>query len=308
MRKHHVNQLKSKGYMVNHTETSTLKWDVRQRLTLLESTLMLTGWVRTQALVETFSISRAQASKDFAVYMRLRPENLRYNKSLKYYEASENFSPLLLTGSATDVLNALQVVQPHQTPVVTLAASLPAIEVIKPLDRQLDWQVLSVVSQSLCQGRKFRALYQSMNRNEPIELTLSPHYLVFSGFRWHVRAFSDTHNAYRDFVMARFRGRSPELLEEEAVGSDQDKAWHQMIDVIIEPHPDLPESQRLVLAEDYGMTDGMRCESVRQALLPYFLRLMQIEPDRTHPDPKIQQIVLKNPEKVRAFLWDQTTN
>ena len=50
-----------------------LKWDVRQRLMLLESTLLLSGWVRTQVLMDRFAISRAQASKDFALYMQLRP-------------------------------------------------------------------------------------------------------------------------------------------------------------------------------------------------------------------------------------------
>lgn len=289
--------------MVNHAEIAALKWDVRQRLTLLESTLLLTGWVRTQALVETFSISRAQASKDFAVYMGLRPDNLKYNKSLKYYEAGGTFTPLLLTGSATDVLNALQVVNPQQTPIVTLAAALPAIQVVQPLDRQLDWSVLRVVSQAICQKRKLKASYQSMNRSEPAEVTLSPHHLVFSGFRWHVRAFSDSHQAYRDFVLARFRGDAPQLLDDVAIAGDHDDAWQHFVEVVITPHPDLPESQRKILAEDYGMTDGTRSESVRQALLPYFLRMMQIEPERQHPDPKVQQIILKNPEQVQPFLW-----
>ena len=66
--------------------SAILKWDVRQRLKLLESTLLLSGWVRTQALTDTFGISRAQASKDFTVYQTLRPGHLVYNKSRKYYE------------------------------------------------------------------------------------------------------------------------------------------------------------------------------------------------------------------------------
>lgn len=292
--------------MVNHADIADLKWDLRQRLTLLESTLLLTGWVRTLTLVETFSISRAQASKDFAVYMRLRPANLKYNTSLKYYEATDTFCPLLVTGSATDVLHALQLINPQQTPVITLAAALPAIAVVQPLDRQLDWSVLRVLSQAICQKRKIKATYQSMNRSEPTALTLSPHHLVFSRFRWHVRAFSDTHQTYRDFVLARFRGGAPQLLDAATMSDKQDTAWHQMIEVIIEPHPDLPEPQRRILADDYGMRDGTHCEPVREALLPYFLRIMQIEPDRQHPEPKIQQIVLKNTKEIQPFLWRDT--
>jgi len=30
---------------------------------------------------------------------------------------------------------------------------------------------------------------------------------------------------------------------------------------------------------------------------------MQVEPEREHPDPKVQQIVLVNREEIQALLW-----
>ncbi len=283
-------------------DAAGLKWDLRQRLKLLEGTLLLTGWVRTQALVDTFGISRAQASKDFAIYMGLRPDNLAYNKSRKYYEATSEFVPLLLTGKASELLEALQALQMPDAPVVTLAATVPAIALIKPMERELDWHTLRVVSSALCQQRKFTVAYQSMNRPEPTELILSPHSLVYSGYRWHIRAYSDTHKEYRDFVLARMRGRAT-LWDEPAISAKDDTAWKTEVAIVIAPHPDLPVAQQAILAEDYGMVDGQSIQRIRQALVPYFLRLMQIEPERQHPDPKVQQIVLVNRAEIEPLMW-----
>lgn len=283
-------------------DVESLKWDLRQRLKLLEGTLLLTGWVRTQSLVDTFGISRAQASKDFAVYMGLRPQNISYNLSRKYYEATANFEPMLLTGKASELLDALQALNIPDAPVVTLSACLPAIALVKPIDRELDWPTLRVVSSAICQQRKFTVAYQSMNRPAPNQLILSPHSLVFSGYRWHIRAYSDSHGEYRDFVLARMRGDAF-LLDEKSISAEGDKCWENEVDVVISPHPGLPEVQRDILSEDYGMVDGQITHVVREALLPYFLRLMQIEPHREHPDPKVQQIVLVNKAEVKPFLW-----
>ncbi|MEW5837797.1 MAG: WYL domain-containing protein [Pseudomonadota bacterium] len=279
-----------------------LKWDVRQRLKLLESTLLLSGWVRTQALTDTFGISRAQASKDFTVYQTLRPRNLVYNKSKKYYEAGADFEPLLLTGKASELLEVLGALPHGDGPVLALASQAPAVELLRPMERELDLHVFRAISAAAYNKVKLRLAYQSMNRPEPAELVLSPHTLVFSGFRWHVRAFSDTHGEYRDFVLARVRGL-PEVLAAPGVSAGQDQAWNEQVTVAVIPHPALPAAQQAIIAEDYGMVDGRSEIQVRAALVPYFLRLMQIEPGREHPEPKVQQIVLGNAEALANLLW-----
>lgn len=278
-----------------------LKWDVRQRLKLLESTLLLSGWVRTQALMETFGISRAQASKDFAVYQSLRPQNLVYNKSRKYYEASDDFEPLLLTGKSSELLDVLAAANRGDGPVLALATQTPQVEMMRPLDRELDLGVFRAISMAASNQRKVRICYQSMSTPEPMERVISPHTLVFSGFRWHVRAFSDDHGEFRDFVLARIRG-SAALLDEAGVPSEQDQDWNSTVDVLIAPHPGLPKPQRAIIAEDYGMSDDVMRVPVRKALLLYFINLMQLDPTREHPDPARQQVRLMNPEILEGLI------
>jgi len=281
-----------------------LKWDLRQRLKLLECTLLLNGWVRTQALTETFGISRAQASKDFAVYQALAPDNLVYNRSQKYYEPGEHFAARLLSGRTSELLDVLGALPGADRPVVALAAAGPNVELLRPLERELDLDILRAVSAAASNGHRLRVDYQSMRRPEPRAIELSPHTLVFSGFRWHLRAFSHEHDEYRDFVLARMASAEP-LPDRPGAPRDGDGDWFEEVVLRVGVHPDLPAAQQAVIAADYGMVDGERQVSVRRALLPYLLRLMQIEPEREHPDAVIQQIRLVNPEVVarpgRAF-------
>ncbi|WP_372591746.1 WYL domain-containing protein [Guyparkeria sp.] len=280
-----------------------LKWDLRQRLKLLECTLLLTGWVRTGALTESFGISRAQASKDFAVYQSLRPGNLVYNKSRKYYEPAADFRPALLSGKTSEMLEVLAAMRGVDSPVVALAAAGPDVEVLRPMERELDLAVFRAVSAAASNGHRVAVTYQSMNRPEPVDVVLSPHTLVYSGFRWHVRAFSDGHGEYRDFVLARMRTALP-LPEEEGVPGKEDRDWHEEVVLEVGVHPELPEPQRTVIGADFGMVDGRIRYPVRRAMVPYVLRLMQIDPEREHPDPKVQQIRLLNPEEIRPLRWD----
>ncbi|KTG17234.1 MULTISPECIES: WYL domain-containing protein [unclassified Guyparkeria] len=284
------------------TSPDTLKWDLRQRLKLLECTLLLNGWVRTQALTESFGISRAQASKDFAVYQSLAPDNLVYDRSHKRYQAGTAFRPVLLSGRTSEMLDLLAALPGEDSPVVALAAAGPAVEILRPMERELDLDVFRAVSAAASNGCRVAVEYQSMRRPEPRRVTLSPHTLVYSGFRWHVRAYSHRHDEYRDFVLARMRGA--ELLGEEIGASrEQDRDWIEMVELVVGVHPELSAAQRAVIAADYGMDNGRTVYPLRRAMVPYFLRLMQIEPEREHPDPKVQQIRLLNPEVLESARW-----
>ena len=78
---------------------------------------------------------------------------------------------------------------------------------------------------------------------------------LYNGFRWHIRAYNQEHQTYRDFVLARFI-TSPELGEAALHAAEQDHDWQSVEALIIAPHPDLTPDQQAVIADDYGMEDG----------------------------------------------------
>jgi len=276
------------------------KWDVRQRLTLLEATVFWTGELVTGFLTGTFAISRVQATKDIALYLSLRPDNLRYDRSLKRYLITEQFTPLLINGSPQECLQVLQASQSASTPVLTLMHNLPSVAVLSPPTRNIDVSVLRAVLQAARCGLVMEISYQSMSKPEPVVYRIQPHTLVFDGSRWHVRAFSTTHDDFRDFVLARIHRAA--ILGKPEKACPADTLWETQLTVEIGPHPGLSPSQKLAVERDYGMLDGKCRLTVRAALLPYLLLLMRINKDDYQREALVQQIVLLNRDELLAYI------
>lgn len=284
---------------MSHTESSPLlKWEVRQRLTLLESTVFWTGELVTNFLTEAFNISRVQATKDIGLYLSLRPDNLRYDRSLKRYLITEQFQPLLITGGPQECLQVLHATRSSVSPVVTLINNLPPVEVVSPATRLIDIDVLRAVLQAARFGLVLEMDYQSMTRPEPAARIVQPQTLVFDGLRWHMRAYSQTHGDFRDFVLARIHRVAS--LGKATSPLPADSGWDKMLLVEIGPHPGLSNNQKHVVERDFGMIDRRLTCSVRAALLPYWLLAMRIGPDDLQREALVQQIVLLNREQLQA--------
>ncbi|MFI3157062.1 MAG: WYL domain-containing protein [Methylococcaceae bacterium] len=286
--------------MINTPLQQPLKWEQRQRLTLLEATVFWSGELSTNVLMACFGISRVQASKDLTLYQALCPGNIRYDKFLKRYVIDGGFKPVFMTGTAAEFLQVLKVRQDQaDAAVVTLVSNLPMVDVVEPVFRQVNPAVLQAVNQAIVGDKEVRVRYQSMSRAEPVLHRLCPHALVFDGLRWHARAFSYTHHEFRDFVLARMC--SAELSYSAEVDAAEDAEWHQFIEVRIGAHPGLSATQKQAVEFDYGMESGILAHKVRAALLPYFLRAMRINRDDLTREAEVQQIVLLNRDEVDQY-------
>jgi hypothetical protein len=287
--------------MINPLLQQTIKWEQRQRLTLLEATVFWSGECSTNVLMDCFGISRVQASKDLTLYQSLCPGNIRYDKFLKRYVVDGAFKPAFMNGTAGEFLQVLKIQQERTGgALVTLIKNLPDVEVIEPIIRQINPAVLQTVNQAIVGDKEVLVRYQSMSRTEPVEHRLCPHSLVFDGLRWHVRAFTYTHHEFRDFVLARMF--SAEITGSAEVDASGDTAWHEFVVVRIGAHPGLSDAQKEAVEFDYGMESGVLEQKVRAALVPYFLKVMRINDDDLARDAKTQQIVLLNRDELSQYL------
>jgi len=278
-----------------------LKWEQRQRLTLLEATVFWSGSVSTNALMDNFGISRVQASKDLTLYQALCPGNIRYDKFLKRYVAEDAFKSAFMAGTAQEFLQVLKVqCDGTSGTVLTLINNLPTVEIVESVFRQIDRTILQTTNQAIVSGKEIRVCYQSMTRPVPTELQLSPHALVFDGLRWHMRAFSRTHNEFRDFVIARVL--LAEFIGVTDINSSNDLAWQQFVTVRIGPHPGLSDSQKAAIEFDYAMENGVLEHKVRAAVASYFLKAMRIGPDDKEREAVVQQIILLNRNELKDYL------
>jgi predicted DNA-binding transcriptional regulator YafY len=285
---------------MNQHLQENLKWEQRQRLTLLEATVFWSGALSTSILTRRFGISRVQASKDLTLYQSLCPGNIHYDKSLKRYVIDKDFKAAFMAGTAAEFLQILKVRQGSDDgALIALADNLPAFEVLEPTLRQINQAILQAINQAIVAGKEVRVRYQSMSRAETVEHRLCPHALVFDGLRWHVRAFSYTHNAFRDFVLARML--STELGSFAEQNASGDLAWQKQVPIKIGAHPGLSDAQRKVVEFDYGMVNGVLERTVRVALIPYFLRIMRIDADDLTRNAIVQQIVWLNRDELKAY-------
>lgn len=270
---------------------NALKWDVRQRLAMLEATALWEGRVTTGALTGLFGISRGQASKDFALYHQLAPANIVYDARQKAYFPADDFQPLLIHGTADEYLRLMEAGSALGRAIaLPIMPSTVNVDVIRAPERKLDLHILRLVNQAIREQRVMTVMYQSMTRASR-SIRIEPHTLVYNGFRWHVRAYSQDHEEYRDFVLARMIA-TPELNGPGSHTLDEDRDWNTWESWTLAPHPGLSDAQQTVIAEDYGMIDHQLRLNVRKALSLYYLRMLHLDEPKESQSARIDQVVL----------------
>lgn len=83
--------------------------------------------------------------------------------------------------------------------------------------------------------------------------------------RWHVRAYCEKNDQYRDFVLSRLRGQ-PDLLDA-SPPREQDEDWNIGVPIIFEPDWRLNAAQKAIIKTDFGMMQGQLVVSSRRALV-----------------------------------------
>jgi len=72
-------------------------------------------------------------------------------------------------------------------------------------------------------------------------------------------------SAFRDFV-ARQTAQGAYANPANHVDPVEDIAWHTVLELVLAPHPDLPDGQKRRSNSDYGMKDGSATLRTRRAL------------------------------------------
>ncbi|WXL24269.1 WYL domain-containing protein [Ectopseudomonas mendocina] len=282
----------------------SVRWDLALRYRLIETVAWWEGRLTTTHLMQSFGISRQQASKDINTYINEHaPKNLEYDKFLKGYVPSKHFTPLFIDDSASAYLHLLNQNQERAPHIEGLALAYAHTEVLRVPDRTIKPEVLRPLLKACREGLRLECEYVSFNTPDGETRLIVPHTLIYSGMRWHVRAYCEKNRDYRDFVLSRFRG-VPDLMEGSSEHTRElDDDWNTQATVIIEPDSRLKPEQRQIIEADYGMADGqLRIES-RGALVQYVLQRYQLDPTKIHAKATAQQIVVANLDEIQRWLY-----
>ena len=279
------------------------RWDLLLRYRFIETIALWEGRLTTRHLCDTFGIGRQQASKDINNYNRkIGPQNLEYDKYLKGYKPTEQFTPVVTQGLADEYLHLMARNNELLNVFESLALDVANAEVLTHPVRQVRPEVLRPLMRAARQQKRLDVDYVSVNHPDREGRIIVPHTVVYTGLRWHVRGWCEKNQAYRDFVLSRFRGE-PEIMDESEHGIDGDTEWNLRVTIRIAADQRLTVAQREVVEVDYGMQDGVLEIPTRARLVTYVLQLLNIKPTAIADDPTAQQIVVQNREELTPWLF-----
>ncbi len=279
------------------TAKAEIRWGVGRRLEFIEFRLFWEGHVNRGDLMDAFGVSVNQASTDLNRYIGMMPGNMVYDKSARTYIRGIDFSPMFLNPDASRYLSQLRsVADGILDRSDAWIGQFPSYDAAPTPARGVNAMTLRSVIAAIRRSEAIEVKYQSLSRPEPRWRWIAPHAIGFDGFRWHIRAFCLTDEAFKDFLLSRIiETRSTQPSD---VGAETDVDWNEHVTLEVGPHPDLSETQQNVIALDYGMRGGKTRINVRRALLYYALKRLGLDTDTTARRPQDQQIVLLNREAV----------
>ena len=282
----------------------SVRWDLALRYRLIETVAWWEGRLTTGHLMQSFGISRQQASKDINSYISdYAPKNLEYDKHLKGYVPSRHFKPLFIDDSASAYLHLLNQNYERAPHIDGLALAYAHTEVLGVPDRSVRPEVLRPLLKACREGLRLECEYVSFSTPDVETRLIAPHTLIYTGMRWHVRAYCEKNRDYRDFVLSRFRGE-PGLMDDLSEHTrDLDCGWNTELAVVIVPDSRLKPEQRTIIEADYGMQDGQLLIETRGALVQYVLQRYQIDPTKVHAKATAQQIVVANLDELQPWLY-----
>lgn len=280
-------------------QVKQLNWGAERRNAFIEFRVFWHGRINRADLMEKFGISLQQASLDLSGYADRLKRNLVYDKSQRAYVRGQNFKPRYITPSAEDYLAQLRAVdQGLVSREQSWISVFPGYGATPTPARGVAPETLRDVLAAIHKPAALQLTYQSMSRPEPSARWIEPHALAFDGFRWHARAFCQSDQVFKDFLLSRV----VEIGKQGPVTVDPqvDAAWYSEVVLEIGPHPDLSPTQRRAIEMDYGMEEGMAQIPVRRALLFYTLKRLGLDTDPAARRPQDQQIVLLNREAIHG--------
>ena len=281
-----------------------IRWDLLARYRLIEIIALWEGRLTTKHLCNTFGMGRQQASKDINTYLKeIGPGNLQLDRKKKGYVPTANFEAKVTKGVADEYLQLLARNNDLNLRFENLPLGVANTEVLNLPLRNVEPIVIRTLVSAAREQRRLEVDYVSVHNPNNEGRIIVPHTLVFTGMRWHVRAWCEKNQGFRDFVLSRFRG-VPEALDVSPKQADDDIAWNTQVPIEIIPDCRLNPERQEVVAVDYGMTDNKLTLTVRGPLVHYALKLLQIDYKTMEPTPEAQQIVLGNRDVLKPWLFD----
>lgn len=256
----------------------------QDRLRAIELLLLWEGWLTSARLRLFFPVHGTQASRDFAAYRELAPDNIEKVWGKKGYGPGPLSKPVLTRGEFAEYARLIGISVPDRQ------LAQVQVEDIAPLHTAIKPYQFRAIHQAMAGSTAVQIQYASMTNPTVHKRVIFPHAMIHAGTRWHVRAWCAMRKAYRDFNLSRVSGA--EATEGVEPADTPDATWDTIVKMRLVPHQELsPAQQRLVRNEFFNGTTALVLER-RAALIPYVIRAYSaaVDPRKQRPPQYILQV------------------
>lgn len=277
-----------------------IKTTLERRFWLIELLANWEGRITGGHLQHYFQLGRQQASKVISQYQEQYPEHLIYCTSAKSYLPTTNLQPEFISLDVAEYLNWISGQSTHQ-PLDNSKYQL-AHAILSPPPRNVSPQIMRPLVHAMRQGERLEVDYNAVSKPDNSGRIIVPTRFVNTGRRWHLRAWCEKAQGYRDLVLSRLQG-TPSPEGNSLIALPEDTAWQTEIKLRIKPDPRLNEAQQAALIHDYDMGNGELMLTTRAALAQYLLQELQINTKMLDGNPVAQQLILANYQEVKSWLF-----
>jgi hypothetical protein len=260
--------------------TNPEHWSAQARLRYIEQLAYWRGWLRRSDLCDKFGISKPQASADITAYVGLNGGGLTYNLNRKRYEATKSLQCKL---GQPDFLAGIAVLGEYEA-VPTARIDLP--------HRVLSLPTVRGIVRAIVNKQSLEIYYYSIHSGTQGWRRVQPCALAHDGYRWHVRAFDQTDEQFKDFVFGRITATRDPLSCSKGLPVDRD--WLTFVTLTLRANRQLSLVQRRAVEHDYGMESGVTRLKVRKAMAGYTVAYLRLASDLGPPQLEL----------AKQFPWE----
>lgn len=237
--------------------------DERQRA--IEILLLWEGRVSRARLLELFDVHGTVLSRDIAAYREAFPDACSSYSAGRAYEVTSWAKPQLTKGYFAEYEGLV-----GTRPAEGLRASVELVSTEQHATN-IHYRPFSRIHAAIRDCQQVLIQYRSLSNPEAHQRTIRPHAFVQAGPRWHLRAYCERAQEFRDFNLSRISSVGDPSLSS-LPGAELDHAWNAMVKLRLVPHPALNALQSKLVRDEYMGGTVAVVFDVRQAVAKYVVR------------------------------------
>jgi hypothetical protein len=236
----------------------------KEIFSFIERSVFWEGSLSVKYLANNFNLTLKKAEGYITDYQKLNPQNIKNRGDEEnLYPDDNNFKFKYPENNYHNILRTLSV---GNTPYFE---TLPVLQPV--FDRELLRDIIRTMNR---RNNVLNIRYQSLNSSVPEERKIIPYSIYYVRGRYHIRAYCLSKNAFRDFVLSRIIS----LIHISSYNGKQitDIESSEYVSVIVRPHSDLSDMQKMSTEIEFGMDNGQKEIKVKKSLLIYLLDELRV--------------------------------